>query len=56
MYYVIKSLSMMQYLVREGFNILKVENANDNPKLKVFLFEDNKRLRKAMTTYTNSRK
>lgn len=54
--YVIKSMSMMHYLVRAGFNILKFEDARDNPDKKVFLFEDSKDLREAMTRYTDARK
>ncbi|MEY8416338.1 DUF5659 domain-containing protein [Tissierella praeacuta] len=55
MYYVIRSLNMMHYLVRKGFDIQNVSDSNDNPKLKVFLFTDTPELRKAITEFTKSK-
>ena len=51
MYYVIRSLNMMHYLVRKGFNVQNVSDSNENPELKVFLFTDSKELRQAMSEF-----
>lgn len=52
MYYVIRSLKMTHYLVRQGFDIQNINDSNENPKLKVFLFTDSPELRRAITRYT----
>lgn len=51
MYYVVKSLKMMHYLIREGFDVQKVVDNKENLQWKVFLFTDSKELRQAMTDY-----
>lgn len=51
MYYVIRSLNMMHYLVRKGFDVQNVSNSNENPELKVFLFTDSEKLRQAMSEF-----
>ena len=51
MYYVVKSLKMMHYLIRQGFDVQKVDDNKENPKWKVFLFSDSEELRQAMTVY-----
>ena len=51
-YYIIKSLSMMNYLVRNGFNVVKVGDNENNPKLKVFMFYDSQELRKCMESFS----
>lgn len=58
MYYVIKSLKLANFLVRQGFDILKVSDSEQNSNLKVFLFGDCPELRKSMTmfTYANNQK
>ena len=55
MYYVIRSLNMMHYLIRKGFNVQNVSDSNENPELKVFLFTDTPELRKAMSEFTKSK-
>lgn len=54
-FYVVKSIKMMTYLIREGFNIYKVKDDDKNPHYKVFLFDDSQDLRKAMSEYTKSK-
>ena len=51
MYYVVRSLNMMHYLIRQGFDVQKVVDNKENDKWKVFLFTDSKELRQAMTDY-----
>lgn len=51
-FYVIKSLRMMTYLIRQGFNIYKVKDDDKNSYYKVFLFEDSEDLRKAISDFT----
>ncbi|WP_227018232.1 DUF5659 domain-containing protein [Sinanaerobacter chloroacetimidivorans] len=51
-YCVIHSLSMANHLVRNGFDIKKVDNSEKNNKLKVFLFYDSPELRQAMATFS----
>ncbi len=55
MYYVIKSLSMCNYLVRKGFDIVKVVDSKENPRFKVFLFTDCPELQIAMKSYKNKK-
>lgn len=50
-YYVVRSLSMTNYLVRKGFDIKKVDDNEANPEFKVFLFADSQELRDAMSEY-----
>ena len=55
MYYVVRSLRMMHYLIREGFDIQNISDSNENPKLKVFCFTDTPELRDAITKFTKSK-
>lgn len=50
-YYVIYSLSMMNYLVRSGFDVVKVSDSTRNPKIKVFLFMDTPQLQETMKEF-----
>lgn len=52
-FYVVKSIKMMTYLIREGFDIFKVKDDDKNSHYKVFLFEDSENLRRAITKFTN---
>lgn len=52
MYYVVKSLEMTNFLVRQGHDIQKVDDARHNPEFKVFLFRDSKELRDSITMFT----
>lgn len=50
-YYYIKTLSMMRHLSNLGFEVLETIPNFNNPKHKVFLFEDTDELRGAMSGY-----
>jgi hypothetical protein len=39
-YYIVRSLRLMNFLVRQGHDVKKVQDANDSDILKVFLFHD----------------
>ena len=38
--YIVRSLSMTNWLCNNGHKILKVEDSEKDPRFKVFLFED----------------
>lgn len=48
---VIHSLKMAMYLVREGFDIIKVADSFNDKELKVFLFEDSEELTEKMIEF-----
>lgn len=48
---IVRSLSMANWLTNNGFKILKVEDSEFNPRLKVFFFEDTKELHKTMVQF-----
>lgn len=50
-YYKIYSLTMANYLVRQGFDIKKVDDSERDSKLKKFLFHDGVDFRNAMSRY-----
>ena len=50
-YYSIRAIKMANYLVRQGFDIVRVVDNNYNKKFKIFLFKDSPELRKAMEEY-----
>ncbi|WP_407928364.1 DUF5659 domain-containing protein [Caproiciproducens faecalis] len=50
-YYIIRSLSMANYLVRHGYDIKKVSDSEKNNQFKVFLFSDSDELRSAMAQF-----
>ena len=54
--YIIRSLSMTNWLCSNGHKILKVEDSEQDPNLKVFFFEDTIALRKTMAKYRQERK
>lgn len=49
--YIVKSLSMANWLCNNGHKILKVEDSEKNPKYKVFLFEDTAELHNTMKRF-----
>ena len=49
--YIVRSLSMTNHLARSGHKILKVEDSEKDPKLKVFLFEDTVALHNTMAKF-----
>ncbi|SFQ23331.1 DUF5659 domain-containing protein [Caldicoprobacter faecalis] len=55
-YYVIKSMSLACFLIRKGFNLLKVDDSIQDPRKKVFLFEDTPELQRAITEFTQNLK
>lgn len=50
-YYAVYSLSMVNHLVRSGFDIVKVSDNERDSKYKKFLFYDNFKLRESMSSY-----
>lgn len=49
--YIVRSLSMTNWLCNNGHKILKVEDSEKNDKLKVFFFEDTPALHNTMMKY-----
>lgn len=49
--YYIRGLGMANYLVRQGFDIVGVEDNENDSYFKVFLFKDSKELRDAMRRF-----
>lgn len=49
--YIVRSLSMTNWLCNNGFQILKVEDSEKDDRLKVFLFEDTPALHHMMMQY-----
>lgn len=49
--YIVRSLELANWLCNRGYKILKVEDSEKNPKFKVFLFEDTKRIRSSVLEY-----
>lgn len=49
--YIVRSLSMANWLCNNGFQILKVEDNEKDSRLKVFLFEDTGTLRNTMARF-----
>lgn len=53
--YYIRGLGMANHLVREGFDIVGVEDNEEDNYFKVFLFKDSEELRCAMRRYSKQR-
>ena len=49
--YIIKTLRVMNYLVRKGFDCKKIEKDRYNDNKVVFAFEDCRELRQALDNY-----
>lgn len=49
--YIVRSLSMTNWLCNHGHKILKVEDSEKDPRFKVFLFEDTVALRNTMKRF-----
>lgn len=49
--YVVKSISLMQYLVRKGYDVINVVDDVKNPKYKVFCFADCVDLQKSIAEF-----
>lgn len=52
--YIAKTLRLMNFLVRNGFDCKKIERDRYNVNKVVFAFEDSIELRKALTDYKNN--
>lgn len=51
--YVVRSLRLMEELVKKGFSLHHVEDSKDNPFFKVFMFESTPELHKEITKFSN---
>lgn len=49
--YVVKSIGLMQHLVRKGFDVVNVVDDVKNPKYKVFCFVDCNELQKSIAEF-----
>lgn len=49
--YIVRSLSMTNWLCNHGHKILKVEDSEKDPRFKVFLFEDTAELHNTMKKF-----
>ncbi|GEM_PF-996503 len=49
--YIVRSLSMTNWLCKNGHEILKVEDSEKDSRFKVFLFEDTIDLHKTMARF-----
>lgn len=49
--YIVRSLSMTNWLCRNGHQILKVEDSEKDARFKVFLFEDTAELHDTMKRF-----
>lgn len=49
--YIVRSLSMTNWLCNNGLQILKVEDSEKDSRFKVFLFEDTAELHKTMKRF-----
>jgi hypothetical protein len=54
--YIVRSISLVNYLCQRGFKLLKAEDSNDNAKYKVFMFEDCPEIRDTVAIYLSNRK
>ena len=55
-FYIVRSLTMMNYLVRSGYDVMKVEDSIDNPKFKVFMFEKTPKFEESVSVFLSSHK
>lgn len=53
--YIVRSLSMTNWLCNNGFQILKVEDSEKDPRFKVFLFEDTAALHNMMARFSKKK-
>lgn len=51
--FVCKTLRLLNYLVRNGFDCIKVRPDRENTKFTVFIFDDSKQLRNCLDKYNN---
>jgi hypothetical protein len=54
--YIVRSISLVNYLCQRGFRLLKAEDSNGDAKYKVFMFEDCPEIRDTVAAYLSIRK
>ena len=54
--YVIRGYRLANYLMDNGINMVKVDRNKENKSWLIFLFEDNKTLRKTITKFNDELK
>lgn len=52
-YYVVYTRRMARELIKQGFNFIKTEIDNKNPRYDVYLFQDCEEIRKAVKILSN---
>ena len=55
-YYIVRNLSMANFLVRSGHDIFKVDDSEVDYRMKVFLFKDSADLREQMTKFKREKR
>ena len=53
--YIVRSLSMTNWLCNHGFQILEVEDSEKDARFKVFLFEDTAALHNTMAQFSKNK-
>lgn len=51
----VRSLDLANYLCGQGFKIKNVIDSDKNPRFKIFLFEDSKKIQCAINTYLHKK-
>lgn len=54
--YVVRSISLVNWLCQRGYKLLKAEDSKEDSKYKVFMFEDSEEIRSSVATYLSERK
>ena len=54
--YVVRTLPLMMHLVRLNYDVVNVEDSDENPKYKVFLFRRSKNLENDIRKYVSNLK
>lgn len=49
--YVVLHISMANFLISQGFHLLKIDRNRENRERLIFLFEDSERLRNSLNDY-----
>lgn len=49
--YVVLQISMANFLISQGFHLLKIDRNRENRERLIFLFEDSERLRNSLNDY-----
>lgn len=54
--YIVRSVALVNWLCQRGYILLKAEDSKDDPKYKVFMFEDSEPLRHCVEEWLLCRK